>query len=47
EHRIKNYFQREMRTGFAPLREQLVIVSSLEFIKFVVYEVAETLRPKR
>ena len=47
EHRIKNYFQREMRTGFAPLREQLVVVSSLGFIKFVVYEVAETLQPRR
>jgi hypothetical protein len=47
EHRIKNYFQREMREGFAPLREKLVVVSSLRFIKFVVYEVAETLKPKR
>lgn len=47
EHRIKNYFQRELRDGFAPLREKIVIVSPLEFIKFVVYEVAETLQPKR
>jgi len=47
EHRIKNYFQREMRAGFAPLREQLMVVSSLGFIKFVVYEVAETLQPRR
>jgi hypothetical protein len=47
EHRIKNYFQREMRAGFAPSREQLVVVSPLRFVKFVVYEVAETLRPKR
>jgi len=43
ERRIKNYFQRQMRSGFAPLREQLVVVSSLKFIKFVVYEAAETL----
>ncbi len=47
EHRIKNYFQGEMRAGFAPSREQLVVVSPLRFVKFVVYEVAETLRPKR
>jgi len=45
EYRIKKYFQSQMRSGFAPLREQLVIVSSLKFIKFVAYEVAETLRP--
>ena len=47
EYRIKSYFQREMRAGFAPFREQLVVVSSLRFIKFVVYEVSETLQPKR
>jgi len=43
EYRIKNYFQSQMRSGFAPLREQLVAISSLKFIKFVAYEVAETL----
>jgi len=47
QRRIKNYFQREIRAGFAPLSEQLTVVSSLSFIKFVVYEVAETLQPKR
>ncbi|MHC4460073.1 MAG: hypothetical protein ACYS6W_14075 [Planctomycetota bacterium] len=47
EHRIKNYFQREMREGFYPLREKLVVISSLRFIKFVVYEVSETIQPKR
>ena len=47
ERRIKKYFQRQMRSGFAPLREQLVAISSLKFIKFVAYEVAGTLRPKR
>ena len=44
EHRIKNYFQCQMRSGFAPLRENLVAVSSLRFIDFVAYEVAETLQ---
>ncbi len=43
EYRIKSYFQYQMRSGFAPLREQLVAVSPLEFIKFVTYEVAATL----
>jgi hypothetical protein len=45
ESRIRNYFQCQIRSGYAPLREQLVVVSSLNFIKFVAYEVAETLRP--
>ena len=43
EYRIKRYLQRQMRSGSAPSREQLVTVSSLKFIKFVAYEVAETL----
>jgi len=43
EYRIKSYFQYQMRSGYAPLREQLVAVSPLEFIKFVAYEVAATL----
>ena len=45
ESRIRHYFRCQMRSGYAPLREQLVVVSSLKFIKFVVYEVAETLQP--
>ena len=43
EHRIKEYFSSQKRSGYAPLYEQLAVVSSLEFIKFVSYEVAETL----
>ena len=43
EYRIKDYFEHQKRSGFAPLREQLAIISPLEFIKFVTYEVAETL----
>ncbi len=43
EYRIKDYFHSHKRSGYAPLREQLASVSSLEFIKFVSYEVAETL----
>jgi hypothetical protein len=47
ERRIGEYFQSQMRSGFAPLREQLVVVSPLKFIKFVAYEVAKTLPPGR
>jgi len=43
EKRIKSYFKSEKRTGFAPLHEELVAVSPLEFIKFVSYEMAGTL----
>jgi len=43
ENRIRDYFLSQKRSGYAPLHEQLATVSSLEFIKFVSYEVAETL----
>ena len=43
ENRIKKYFRSEKRSGFAPLHDQLATVSSLEFIKFVSFEVAGTL----
>ena len=43
EYRIKDYFRVQKRSGYAPLYEELASVSSLEFIKFVSYEVAETL----
>jgi hypothetical protein len=43
ESRIKSYFKAQKRSDFASLREQLAAVSPLEFIKFVSYEVAETL----
>jgi len=43
EYRIKNYFRSQKRSIYAPLHEQLAAVSPIEFIKFVSYEVAETL----
>ena len=43
EKRIKDYYKSEKRPAFAPLHEQLATVSPLEFIKFVSFEVAETL----
>ena len=43
EYRIRDYFRSQKRSGYAPLHEQLAAVSPIEFIKFVSYEVAETL----
>jgi len=43
EKRVKHYFKDELRSGVASLREELVVVSSLNFGKFVAYEVAQTL----
>ena len=42
QKRIQGYFKRELRSGYAPLREELVTVSSLNFCKFVAYEIAQT-----
>jgi len=47
QYRIKDYFHSQMRSGFAPLREEVVAVSPLKFIKFVAYEAAITLESKR
>jgi len=41
--RITNYFKSIKGSGLTPMHEQLATVSPLEFIKFVSYEVAETL----
>jgi len=42
EKRIKDYFKSEKRSGFAPLHEKLAVVSPIEFLKFISYEVAGT-----
>ena len=46
EYRIRDYFHSQMRSGFAPLHEELITVSSLKFISFAAYEVAETIGRK-
>ena len=46
QKRIKAYYKQELRMGFAPLQEELVAVSPLNFIKFVAYEVAQTFQPE-
>ena len=43
EKRIKSYYKSTKGSNLAPLHEQLATMSPLEFIKFVCYEVAETL----
>ena len=47
EDRIKNHYSRHILPASGSLQEKLGTVSSLKFIKFVAYEVAETLQPKR
>ncbi len=43
EKRVRHYFDRELRSGASALHEELVVVSSLQYCKFVAYEVAATL----
>ena len=43
EERIKKYFDRQMRSGFSPLGEQLAVLSPINFVKFVTYDVVESL----
>jgi len=47
EQRMKSYFQSQIRAGFAPINEQLLAVSPIEFFKFVAFEVAETMKVKK
>ena len=47
EDRIKNYYSRHILPSSATLQEKLGTVSSLRFVKFVAYETAGTLQPKR
>jgi len=44
EKRIKKYFCENIRSDLTPLHEELMAVSPIEFIKFVTYEVAQTLK---
>ncbi len=47
EQRMKDYFQSQVRSGFAPLNEQLLAVSPIEFLKFVSFEVAGTMKIRK
>jgi hypothetical protein len=43
EARIKKYFEQQLRSGFSPLGEQLAVLSSINFIRFVTYDATEAL----
>lgn len=45
--RIQKYYSRHNLLGSETLDEKLGTISSLRFVKFVTYETAETLKPKR
>ncbi len=47
QKRIQRYYKQQARSGNATLSQELTIVSSLNFCKFVAYEVASTLRPRQ
>jgi hypothetical protein len=47
QKRIKAYLKEDRQTVNSPLREELVVVSPLNFCKFVAYEVARTFERTR
>lgn len=44
EKRIENFFKRQVRSGYDPLDYRMAIVSPHMFLKFVAYEVGQTIR---
>jgi len=47
QKRIQAYFKRPLGLGPVPLREQVVVMSPREFVRFAAYEAAQTLEPKK
>jgi hypothetical protein len=47
QKRVKAYLKDQQRSGQSPLREELVLVSPLNFCKFVAYEVAGTFQREK
>ncbi|MBN1359539.1 MAG: hypothetical protein JW993_03055 [Sedimentisphaerales bacterium] len=45
--RVRDYARNELRSGSGPLQDEIVVISSLKFGKFIAYEVAETLDRKK
>lgn len=43
EHRMKQYYKNELRSGYDPMDWELLITSPRNFNRFVVYEIALTL----
>jgi hypothetical protein len=44
QRRVERYYRRQLRSEHTPLSGELVMVSSLNFCKFIAYETAATLR---
>ncbi len=44
EKRLKRYFQQELRQGVSPLGEQIAVLSTINFVRFVTYDAVETLQ---
>jgi hypothetical protein len=47
QERVKDYYKRHILPGSESLQEDLGTVSSLKFVRFIAFETAETLQPKR
>ncbi len=45
QKRIQRYYKQQAKSGSSSLNQELTVVSSLNFCKFVAYEVASTLHP--
>jgi hypothetical protein len=45
ESQLKKYFEKQLRGDYSPLNEQLAVLSSLNFLKFVTYDIAGTFGP--
>ncbi len=43
QERTKKYFEKELRSGYSTVGEQITNMSSINFIKFVTFEVTETM----
>lgn len=44
QRRVEKYYRHQLRSEHTPLNEELVVVSSLNFFRFVAHETAATLR---
>jgi hypothetical protein len=43
QERIKKYFNKQLRSDFSTIGEQLATLSPINFVKFITYEVIETM----
>jgi hypothetical protein len=43
EERLKKYFDQQLRSSYSPIGEQLANLSTINFVKFVTYEIMESM----